>query len=30
MRPEEKEAAYLWDMVDAARTVLQMTVGMIP
>lgn len=27
MRPEEKESAHLWDMLDAARTVLQMTAG---
>jgi uncharacterized protein with HEPN domain len=23
MRPEERDAAYLWDMLDAAKTVLQ-------
>lgn len=25
MQPEDRDAAYLWDMLDAARTVLDMT-----
>jgi uncharacterized protein with HEPN domain len=28
MRPEERDAAYLWDMLDAARTVEQLTAGL--
>lgn len=27
MRPEDRDAAYLWDMLDAARTVLRITAG---
>jgi uncharacterized protein with HEPN domain len=27
MRPEDRDAAYLWDMLDAARTVRQITSG---
>lgn len=25
MRPEQREASYLWDMLEAARTVLEVT-----
>ena len=25
MRPDERDAAYLWDMLDAAQTILQFT-----
>ena len=28
MRPEERDLAYLWDMLDAARTALEFTRGM--
>ena len=28
MRPEDKNPAYLWDMLDAARTILQFTSGL--
>lgn len=27
MRPEERDLAYLWDMLDAARTALEFTGG---
>jgi len=27
MRPEERDAAYLWDMLDAARTIHHLTTG---
>lgn len=27
MRPEDRDAAYLWDMLDAARTIQQFTAG---
>ena len=27
MRPEERDAAYVWDIVDAARTIQQFTNG---
>lgn len=27
MRPDERDAAYLWDMLDAARTVRQIVAG---
>jgi uncharacterized protein with HEPN domain len=27
MRPEQRDASYLWDMLDAARTVLEFTRG---
>ncbi|MFO7899133.1 MAG: DUF86 domain-containing protein [Planctomycetota bacterium] len=27
MRPEERDAAYLWDMLDAARTVQEFVAG---
>jgi uncharacterized protein with HEPN domain len=28
MLPEDKDSAYLWDMLDAARTVAQFTFGL--
>jgi uncharacterized protein with HEPN domain len=28
MRPEDRDAAYLWDMLDAARAILEFTAGM--
>jgi uncharacterized protein with HEPN domain len=28
MQPEDKDSAYLWDMLDAARTVAQFTSGL--
>ncbi len=28
MQPDERDAAYLWDMLDAARTVEQLSSGM--
>jgi uncharacterized protein with HEPN domain len=28
MRPEERDAGYLWDMLDAAQTVCQLIAGM--
>ncbi len=27
MPPEDRDAAYLWDMLDAARTIQEFTVG---
>ncbi|HEY3570904.1 MAG TPA: HepT-like ribonuclease domain-containing protein [Thermoanaerobaculia bacterium] len=27
MRPEQRDASYLWDMLEAARTVLEVTQG---
>lgn len=28
MKPDERDAAYLWDMLDAARRIQRLTVGM--
>jgi len=28
MRPEQRDAAYLWDMLDAARAVIRFTAGL--
>jgi len=28
MQPDQKDAAYLWDMLDAARTVKQLSAGL--
>ena len=28
MQPEDKDSAYLWDMLEAARTVVQFTSGL--
>jgi len=28
MQPEDKDSAYLWDMLDAARTIAQFTSGL--
>ncbi|MCK4914156.1 MAG: DUF86 domain-containing protein [Planctomycetes bacterium] len=28
MRPDERDAAYLWDMLDAAKTVEQLSLGL--
>lgn len=27
MQPEERDAAYLWDMLDSAQTILKFTAG---
>ena len=28
MQPEQRDAAYLWDMLDSARSAMQLTAGM--
>jgi uncharacterized protein with HEPN domain len=28
MRPEQRDASYLWDMLEAARTILEVTQGL--